>query len=123
MLESCHPNTPLNPGTGERSPCPAPECFRASPLPAHLSPSPPASANPSPTMTGSSKLPGIVNYFIGNDPSRWHAKISTYHGVTARGVYPGVDLAWHGSGANLEYDFTVAPGADPNQVAFNFQGA
>src|SRR5260370_31886883 len=82
-----------------------------------------ARANPQPAMQGTAKLPGIVNYFIGNDAAKWHSNISTYHGVILQGVYPGVDLAWHGTGANLEYDFTVAPGANPSQIAFNFQGA
>ncbi|HEY2666660.1 MAG TPA: SBBP repeat-containing protein [Actinomycetota bacterium] len=80
-------------------------------------------ANPNPAIAGTSELPGTVNYFIGNNPAGWHSNISTYRGVSAQGVYPGVDLAWHGTGPDLEYDFTVAPGANPSQIAFKITGA
>ena len=38
-------------------------------------------------------------------------------------VYPGVDLVYYGDQGQLEYDFRVAPGADPNQIALSFTGA
>ena len=34
-------------------------------------------ANPSPAIDGMEQLPGIVNYFIGNDPAKWRTKIPT----------------------------------------------
>jgi len=30
-------------------------------------------------------------------------------------IYPGVDLVYYGNHGQLEYDFVVAPGADPNE--------
>src|SRR5437660_8251701 len=33
------------------------------------------------------------------------------------------DLVYYGKGGQLEYDLVIAPGADPNQIAFNFEGA
>ena len=36
------------------------------------------------------------------------------------GVYPGVDLVYYGNqGGQLEYDFVVAPGADPSVIALD----
>jgi hypothetical protein len=32
-------------------------------------------ANPSPVVSGRDPLPGIVNYFIGSNPAKWHADI------------------------------------------------
>jgi hypothetical protein len=82
-----------------------------------------AGANPSPDAVGLDRLEGIVNYFIGNDPAQWHANIPTYGRVQYNEVYPGVDLIYYGDGRQLEYDFVVQPGADPDRVSLNFVGA
>lgn len=74
-------------------------------------------------IEGEEKLPGTANYFIGNDPARWHSNIPTYSKVKYAGVYPGVDLVYYGNQRQLEYDFVVAPGADPKQVKLHFAGA
>jgi hypothetical protein len=80
-------------------------------------------ANPDPQVTGRDRLPGIVNYFIGKDPSKWHTDIPTYAKVAYHAVYPGIDLDYHGSQQQLEYDFVVSPGADPRAITLNFAGA
>ena len=51
-------------------------------------------ANPTPTVDGTESLPGIVNYFIGKDPSKWRTNIPTYAKVQYQEVYPGIDLAY-----------------------------
>ncbi|HUF54875.1 MAG TPA: SBBP repeat-containing protein [Dehalococcoidia bacterium] len=80
--------------------------------------------NQSAAVTPRERLPGIVNYFIGEDSSKWLTNIPTYRGVTYQSVYPGVDLAVYGNqDAQLEYDFIVAPGADPSVIAVRFGGA
>jgi hypothetical protein len=68
-------------------------------------------------------LPGKVNYFIGNDPKRWRTKVSTYGRVKYENVYRGVDLIYHGNQRQLEFDFIVAPGANPDSIALKFEGA
>ena len=80
-------------------------------------------ANPSPAIDGMEQLSGIVNYFIGNDPKKWRTNIPTYQKVEYKSVYPGIDLAYYGNQGKLEYDFIVAPGADPNQIKLAFEGA
>src|SRR5207237_2449814 len=79
--------------------------------------------NPDAPATGLGELPGRVNYLLGNDPSRWHTDVPTYGRVEYRGVYEGIDLAYYGNQRQLEYDFVVAPGADPGQIALGFSGA
>ncbi|MDQ4132268.1 MAG: SBBP repeat-containing protein [Actinomycetota bacterium] len=70
----------------------------------------------------SDPLPGRVNHYVG-DVSRWRSGIPTYGRVTATNVYPGVDVAWYGTqGGELEYDFVVAPGADPDVIQMAFEG-
>ncbi|HLI56000.1 MAG TPA: SBBP repeat-containing protein, partial [Actinomycetota bacterium] len=83
-------------------------------------------ADPSAHPVAEAPLPGIVNYFVGNNPGDWHTGIATYQDVAYADVYPGVDLTWHGAGAAgaaLEYDFSVAPGADPSAILINMAGA
>ena len=80
-------------------------------------------ANQAPAMTGVDELPGKVNYLIGNDAAKWHTDVPLYSQVQTKQVYPGVDLVFHGDQKELEYDFVVAPGADPSKIAFRIRGA
>ena len=72
---------------------------------------------------GFDELPGKVNYFIGNDPKKWRANIRTYAKVRYKDLYPGIDLVYYGHQGQLEYDFVVAPGADPRRIALAFEGS
>ncbi|MDE3165531.1 MAG: SBBP repeat-containing protein [Acidobacteriota bacterium] len=74
-------------------------------------------------VSGAETLPGKVNYFIGHDPNKWIAGAPTYRRVEYKQVYRGVDLVYYGTQRQLEYDFVVAPGADPGQIALEFSGA
>ena len=65
---------------------------------------------------GVEKLPGEVNYFLGNDPRAWRTHIPTFGRVAYHNVYPGVDLVYYGHSGQLEYDFVVAPGADLRRI-------
>lgn len=38
-------------------------------------------------------------------------------------VYPGIDVVYYGEGQTLEYDFDLAPGADPSKIRMKFSGA
>ncbi len=80
-------------------------------------------ASPGLPLSGAQELPGKANYFIGNDPAAWHTDIPTYARVGYENVYPGIDLAYHGARGRLEYDFIVAPGADPGAIAMRVVGA
>src|SRR5882724_9962921 len=76
-----------------------------------------------PVLTGLDELPGKANYFIGKDPARWRTNVPTYAKVQYRNVYPGIDLVYYGKQRQLEYDFVVAPGADPKKIVLGFKGA
>src|SRR5579862_3092250 len=82
-----------------------------------------AGGNSQPPITAQNELPGRSNYFIGSDPSQWHAGVKQYSRVAYRDVYPGVDMAFHGQQRQLEFDFIVAPGANPAPIGFNVSGA
>jgi uncharacterized protein (TIGR03437 family) len=79
-------------------------------------------ANTAAEPIGLSPQPSVVSYFIGNDPKKWRTGIPTYGKVNYPQVYPGVDLVFYGNQRQMEYDFVVAPGADPGRVAWRIDG-
>lgn len=80
-------------------------------------------ANRNPRVSGIDPLPGRSHYFIGRDPSRWRTGIPLYERVEYEEVYPGIDLVYYGNHRQLEYDFVVAPAADPRAITLAFDGA
>lgn len=75
-------------------------------------------ANANTRILGLGKLPGKVNYLIGNDPSKWKTNVPLYAKVKYQNVYPGTDLIYYGNSHQLEYDFVVAQGGDPKAIRF-----
>ena len=65
---------------------------------------------------------GTANYYVG-DPSAWRSGIPTYAGVRFSNIYDGIDWVFRGNEKNIEYDFLVAPGADPARIEVEFRGA
>jgi uncharacterized protein (TIGR03437 family) len=59
---------------------------------------------------------GISSYFIGRDEKDWHTGIPHYGRVRYKNVYAGIDLVYYATGRDIEYDFVLKPGADPNQI-------
>ena len=80
-------------------------------------------ANPSPEIAGTDKLPGKSNYFIGSNSRKWVTDVPSFERVKYSGIYPGVDLVFYGNQNHLEYDFVVAPGANPKVVTLKVDGA
>jgi hypothetical protein len=79
--------------------------------------------NPWTDVQGLDPTGGVSNYLIGNDRKAWHTGIPHYERLRVARVYDGIDLVLYGRGRNLEYDFVVAPGADPKQIRVSFEGA
>ena len=100
-------------GSSKSQPLPAPSVLRMTLL----------GADTTAAVAGEQPLPGVANYFIGNDSSQWHSAVSTYRRVSYKAVYPGIDLVFYGNQRQLEYDFVVAPGADAASIALGFTGA
>jgi len=79
-------------------------------------------ANKSPVIEGRDKDKAIVNYFIGNDPEKWHSNIPTYREVVYKDIYPGIDLRLYGKEGLLEYEFVVEPGASVAEIRLAYDG-
>jgi uncharacterized repeat protein (TIGR01451 family) len=80
-------------------------------------------ANPSPHVVGRDATSAVSNYFVGSDRRTWRAGVPHYAKVEYRDVYPGVNLIYYGNQQQLEFDFVIEPGADPEQIALTFDGA
>ncbi|MET4073134.1 hypothetical protein ABIB44_000365 [Hymenobacter sp. UYCo722] len=74
-------------------------------------------------ITGEEIQQTYHNYFLGNKPERWAARVPLFAGVRYHNAYPGVDMRWHQQGANqLEYDFELAPGVRPAVIRLRYDG-
>ena len=80
-------------------------------------------SNPEARLEPDGELQGRSSYFLGDRSDEWLADLPNYERIAYREIYPGVDLVFYGRGSQLEYDFIVAPGADPSLIRMEFDGA
>jgi uncharacterized protein (TIGR03437 family) len=78
-------------------------------------------ANSGARMEPLDRLPGAANYFLGGEKN-WKTDVTGYGRIQSSNVYPGIDLIFHGEGGRLEYDFILAPHADPSSIRLEFSG-
>ncbi|HAH05923.1 MAG TPA: hypothetical protein DCM05_05225, partial [Elusimicrobia bacterium] len=79
-------------------------------------------ANADPSVMGQELLPSRSSYFTGKDASKWRTGVEQYAKVRYGQVYPGIDMVYYASRGHVEYDFIVAPGADPGRILMGFDG-
>jgi uncharacterized protein (TIGR03437 family) len=80
------------------------------------------SAGPGTRVHGENRLSGKVNYFCGSDRGKWLTDLATYGKLRYAEIYPGIDLVYHANGQQIEFDFDVAPQADPKQIRLHLSG-
>jgi hypothetical protein len=83
----------------------------------------PMQASAKPRLLGERELASVSNYFIGNDPTKWYSNVANYAAVRYEQIYPGIDWVFYGNSQKLEYDFVVAPHADPRRIRLQVEGA
>lgn len=74
-------------------------------------------------VIGDARLPGAVHYYRGADATQWHTDVPLWSRVRYERVWDGIDVVFHGARRVLEYDFVVAPGAEPSVICLEFAGA
>ncbi len=67
------------------------------------------------------ETPLKVNYFIGNDPKKWHTSVPTSKAVLYKNIYKNIDLKVYGIESRIEYDWIVRPGGDPRDIRFQYE--
>jgi hypothetical protein len=75
-------------------------------------------ANGNSHMEGIGPVAGTTKYVT----PAFHGVLNGYQRLVRKDLYPGVDVVYYGNGNRLEYDFEVAPGADPSKIRFRFEG-
>ncbi len=74
-------------------------------------------------VEGLDPTPAVSHYFLGDDPAKWRTSVTHFRRVRFRDIYPGIDAVFYGVGRQFEYDFVVAPGADPGCILLDIGGA
>jgi hypothetical protein len=77
-------------------------------------------------LRGEGLFAGKSHYLSGADPELWRRDVPSFQSVRASSVYPGIDVIYYGGGVgqqSLEFDFVVAPGADPALIRMGVAGA
>ncbi|MCP4154459.1 MAG: hypothetical protein GY757_42435, partial [bacterium] len=62
-----------------------------------------------------------VNYFIGNDKSKWHNAVPTSKAVLYKELYKSIDLKVYGLEKEIEYDWIVKPGGNSKNIKFRYK--
>lgn len=62
-----------------------------------------------------------VNYFKGKGRSQWNTGIKTAKAVLYKSLYKNIHLKVYGIEKQIEYDWIVKPGGDPNNIRFQYQ--
>jgi hypothetical protein len=76
-------------------------------------------ADPHATFEAAAPYSVPTQYFT----AAYRGSVQSYRRLRRHQVYPGVDVVYYGTGDNLEYDFEIAPGADPSRIRLRFDGA
>jgi len=80
-------------------------------------------SNPNSDLVGERQTEATSSFFRGSDPSKWVKGARQFGAVRVQNVRPGIDLVYYGNGQELEYDIVLRPGAQPDQLRLQFEGA
>ena len=78
-------------------------------------------ANKNPEMVPVEVIQLEVNYFIGNDKSKWNCDVPTSMAVLYKSLYKNIDLKVYGIEKEIEYDWIVKPGGNPGDIRFRYK--
>ena len=63
-----------------------------------------------------------INYFIGNDPSKWQTQVQSFDQINMGEVYPGIYMILRAYADTVEKQFVVMPGTSPDTIQLNVLG-
>ncbi|MFO7635311.1 MAG: SBBP repeat-containing protein [Caldilinea sp.] len=80
-------------------------------------------ANKNGQIHGVDKLPGVFNFYPGEDPAAWRTDVPTYADVRYAELYPGTALVYNGDATRIKGAYTLSAGADPTRIRWRYDGA
>ena len=95
----------------------------AAPRATRLQPHPSKAPEPSDPAAKQQALEAKCSFIMGNDPAEWHTDVPTFARMRDEALYPGLDAVYYGTSGQMEYDFVVAPGADPGLIGMRVEDA
>jgi Leucine-rich repeat (LRR) protein len=78
-------------------------------------------ANKNPGIVPMDEAKLRVNYFTGNDKSKWNCDIPTSQAVLYKNLYKNIDLKVYGIEKQIEYDWIIKPGGNPGNIKFEYK--
>jgi hypothetical protein len=79
-------------------------------------------SNPSANIKARKEEPGIVNFFIGNDPTKWQTNLRSYAEIVYSELWPNIDMVFRNTGGVLKYEFIIQPGANLSNIRLTYDG-
>jgi YD repeat-containing protein len=74
-------------------------------------------------LTAGLPLPGLHHSLVGTDRTKWATDLPSYEDIRYQQLYAGIDLVYSGDAGQLKSTYYVAPGSDPSQIRWRYQGA
>ena len=65
---------------------------------------------------------GKLNYYLGNDASKWVSGVKGGKEVFYKGIYKNIDFRIYSKNGVLKYDFIVHPGGKVSDIQLEFEG-
>jgi len=72
---------------------------------------------------GERQSPVRLNYFKGNQSKTWQRHPEAFDSIGLGEIYPGIRVSLKAAGNNVEKVFHVSPGAEPDAIKINVEGA
>lgn len=79
-------------------------------------------ANLDASKKGSIPFHYYVNYFRGNDSTKWKSQVPRFSVLTYESFYPNINLRYYSKEDQFKYDFVISPGGDPSQIRWKVDG-
>lgn len=75
-----------------------------------------------PVVRGDKPETYYMNFFLGNDQSKWKSGINPVRAIDMEEIYPGINVRLSSSYGKPKFDYVLAPGADPNLIRIRYTG-
>ncbi|MFZ4546469.1 MAG: SBBP repeat-containing protein, partial [Bacteroidales bacterium] len=79
-------------------------------------------SNKNPVFEERNPTSGKTNFFIGNDPSKWHTDIESFGTLAYKNLYNFIDLVYYNETSGIKSDFVVHPKAKISDITLKYSG-
>ena len=73
-------------------------------------------------VRGANPTKDYVNYFLGNDKTKWASNVKKFAKTKYHNIYNKIDLKFYLKEGYLKYDFSVQRGGNPDVIMLDYEG-